>query len=175
VTERSLYHDAFAHHIWANERVLDACAALSREQLATPVPGTYGPIIDTLNHLVGTDAWYLSFFGDHPNPIGEDGRVTLDELRAINAANGAAWMALLEGDLDGEQDIVEDGDGWRFHSPLGFRLAQSIQHGTDHRSQICTGLTSLGVEPPAIDVWAYGEATGRTRPEYLTPPATPSG
>jgi len=175
VTGRSLYHDGFAHHIWATERVLDACAALRPEQLRTPVPGTYGPIIATLHHLIGTDAWYLTFFGDHPNTIDEDSRLTLDELRAINATNGAAWMALLDGDLDGEQDIVEDGDGWRFHSPLGFRLAQAVLHGTDHRSQICTGLTSLGVDPPDIDLWAYGEATGRTRPEYLTEPAPSAG
>jgi uncharacterized damage-inducible protein DinB len=41
------------------------------------------------------------------------------------------------------------------------RLAQALQHGTDHRSQISTTLTLLGVEPPAIDVWAYGIDTGR--------------
>ena len=64
---------------------------------------------------------------------------------------------------DSEEDIVEHGDGWDFHSPLGFRLAQVVQHGTDHRSQICTALTSLGVEPPAIDLWAYGDATKRSR------------
>ena len=67
----------------------------------------------------------------------------------------------------GIADTVEDGDGWRFHAPTGFRLAQVVHHGTDHRSQVCTALTSLGVEPPAIDLWAYGEGTGRTRPEYL--------
>ena len=36
-----------------------------------------------------------------------------------------------------------------------------IHHGTDHRSQICTALTTLGVEPPLIDVWAFGLQTGR--------------
>jgi uncharacterized damage-inducible protein DinB len=44
---------------------------------------------------------------------------------------------------------------------VGVRLAQALHHGTDHRSQICTALTSLGVEPPAIDVWDYGLANGR--------------
>lgn len=29
----------------------------------------------------------------------------------------------------------------------------------------CTALTSLGIEPPEIDFWAVGEATGRTRAE----------
>ena len=47
------------------------------------------------------------------------------------------------------------------HAPLGIRLAQALHHGTDHRSQICTGLTSLGIEPPDIDVWAFGELDGR--------------
>ncbi len=75
-------------------------------------------------------------------------------------------MAILATGPDGETDMVEHGDGWDFHSPLGFRLAQVIQHGTDHRSQVCTALTSLGVEPPEIELWAYGEATGRTRGVY---------
>ena len=31
-----------------------------------------------------------------------------------------------------------------------------LPHGTDHSSQICTALTSLGVKPPNIDAWDYG-------------------
>ncbi len=91
--------------------------------------------------------------------------MTLAELRSAITANGKAWMELLAAGPDGEADIVEHGEAWDFHSPLGFRLAQVIHHGTDHRSQICTALTSLGSEPPEIDVWAYGEATDRTRAE----------
>jgi len=41
------------------------------------------------------------------------------------------------------------------------RLAQAIHHGTDHRSQTCTALTTLGIEPPEIDVWAFGREDGR--------------
>ena len=44
---------------------------------------------------------------------------------------------------------------------MGVRIAQAIHHGTDHRSQICTALTTLGLEPPLIDVWAFGLQTGR--------------
>ncbi len=151
----------------ATERLIDECAALTPEQLATPAPGTYGSILDTFRHLVSSDCWYLTFFGTEPQLVEEDSAATLDELRSAITTNGKAWMELLDGGLDGEADIVEHGDGWNFHSPTGFRLAQVIQHGTDHRSQICTALTSFGVEPPGIDLWAFGEATGRTRPEYL--------
>jgi uncharacterized damage-inducible protein DinB len=77
-------------------------------------------------------------------------------------------MELLAGDLDPDADMVEHGDGWDFHAPLGIRINQVIHHGTDHRSQICTALTSLGIEPPGIDLWDFGEATGRTKSERLT-------
>ena len=163
----SLLDDAMAHHIWATERLIDDCRALTPEQVSTPVPATYGSIIDTFRHLVSTDCWYLTFFRDEPQRIEEGADAGLDELRSAITSNGREWMELLAGGVDGEADVVEHGEGWNFHSPTGFRLAQVIQHGTDHRSQICIALTSLGVEPPAIDLWAYGEASGRTRGDYL--------
>jgi len=163
----TLLDDAIAHHIWATEQLVDACAELTPEQLSTPAHGTYGSILDTFRHLVSTDCWYLTFFGDTPQRIEEDSQAGLDELRSAISANGTEWQQLLADGPDSERDIVENGDGWNFHSPLGFRLAQVLEHGTDHRSQICPALTSLGIEPPQIDLWAYGEASGRTRPEYL--------
>jgi uncharacterized damage-inducible protein DinB len=163
----SLLDDAMAHHIWATGRLIDACRDLTPEQLATHAPGTYGSIIDTFRHLVITDCWYLTFFHDDPQRLEEGSEAGLDELRSAITSNGEDWMALLAGGLDGEANMVEHGDGWDFHTPTGFRLAQVVHHGTDHRSQICTALTSLGPAPPAIDLWAYGEATGRTRPEYV--------
>jgi uncharacterized damage-inducible protein DinB len=161
----SLLDDAMAHHIWATETLIDACAELDREALSTPAAGTYGSILDTLRHLVDSDCFYLTFFRDEPPRVEEDAELDLAELRSVITANGRDWMALLARGLDGEADTVEQGDGWTFHAPTGFRLAQVVHHGTDHRSQICTALTSLGLEPPEIDLWAYGEATGRTRAE----------
>jgi len=169
----TLLHDAFTHHIWATERLLDACEALTQEQLRAPSPGTYGPIIDTLRHMVGSDGWYLTFFREWDNPLREDGPGGLPELHAANKANGEAWTAVLDANPDPDADLVEEGEDeqgqkWKFHAPTAFRLAQVIHHGTDHRSQVCTALTSLGIEPPGIDVWDYGEAMGRTREERST-------
>ena len=161
----NLLDDAFAHHIWATETIIDTCAELTEEQLTSPAAGTYGPIIDTLRHLVSTDAWYLTFLQDKPQRIDGDTKADLGELRTAIGENGRDWTDILARGLNGETDTVEEGDGWRFHAPLGFRLAQVVQHGTDHRSQVCTGLTGLGIEPPAIDLWAYGDASKRTRAE----------
>jgi uncharacterized damage-inducible protein DinB len=159
----SILKDAFAHHIWASERLIDECAALTPEQLGTPIPGTYGSIIDTLRHLVRSDGWYLSFFRDGIARADDEKEASLAELRSAITRNGAAWIELLAGELDADTDIVEHDDGWVVHSPVGVRLAQVIHHGTDHRSHVCTGLTILGLTPPEIDVWAYARATGRER------------
>ena len=56
---KSLIEDAFAHHVWATLRLIDACLALSDAQLATAVPGTYGSILQTMRHLVGADSFDL--------------------------------------------------------------------------------------------------------------------
>ena len=52
-------------------------------------------------------------------------------------------------------------DGSESGAPLGVRTAQALHHGTDHRSQVCTALTALGIEPPEIDVWAFAAEQGR--------------
>ncbi len=166
----TLLDDAFAHHAWATETLLDVCDGLTREQLFSEVPGTYGPIIATLNHLVQSDAWYLWVLTDGRFPqFPEESRLGLDELRSASQACAAAWTDLLAGEIDPEADVVRRGEGWEFHAPLGVRLNQAVHHGTDHRSQVCTALTSLGIAPPEIDLWAYAAATGRSR-ELGTPP-----
>ncbi len=38
----TLLDDAFAHHVWATRRTIDACASLDPSQLETTMPGTYG-------------------------------------------------------------------------------------------------------------------------------------
>ncbi len=159
----SLLGDAFAHHLWATERLIDACAELTPEQLETPAPGTFGSIIDTLRHLVAADSWYLSFFASGIAVLDEEAETSLAELRSLMTSTGTRWKALLAGELDPDADVVELGDGWEFHAPIGVRLAQVTHHGTDHRSQVCTALSSLGHTPPEIDVWAYAETTGRSR------------
>ena len=160
----SLLNDAFRHHTWATERVFETCASLTPEQLAAPSPETYGPIIDTLRHLVKADSYYLRIFTEgRVAEIDENATLGIDELRSAFATYGSEYEALLAHGPDPDAIVVTSGDGWEFHSSMGLRLAQVVHHGSDHRSQICTALTALGIVPPDIDLWAYGEATGRAR------------
>lgn len=159
---RSLLADAFDHHIWATGLVLDACGRPGEDQLTTNVPGTYGTILDTLRHLVGADRWYLFTLTEGAVPEIEEGTMGVTELRDAMASSAGAWQELLARDPDPDaQFVLVRADGSRIHATWGVRLAQAVHHGTDHRSQICTALTTLGVEPPAIDLWEWAFTTGK--------------
>jgi uncharacterized damage-inducible protein DinB len=163
--------DAFRHHVWASLRLLDACAALDPAQLDATVPGTYGSILDTARHLVGADANYLWLLSDgRVDPV-DEATMSIADLRATMAAHGPIWDAVVGADLDAERVLVRHrDDGSSFSAPLGIRLAQVVHHGTDHRSQICTALTTLGITPPEIDVWDYAWSEQRVTE---TPPTSP--
>jgi uncharacterized damage-inducible protein DinB len=156
--------DAFEHHVWATVRLIDACLPITPEQLATAVPGTYGSILDTMRHVLNGDAGYL-FFLTHDRAFAVDrDAMDLPELRSEIERDGAGWQAFLAGAPDAELVVeeVDEIDGFRREATVGLRLAQALLHGADHRSQVCTALTMLGVEPPSIDLWDFGLETGRT-------------
>jgi uncharacterized damage-inducible protein DinB len=129
----SLLGDAFAHHVWATLRLIDACLELSPQQLETAVQGTYGSILSTMRHLVGSDSWYLfDISGDRARRI-DEGRMDLPELRAAMETDGAAWTEFLSRDPDPDavsREVDED-DGYERDATIGVRLAQALHHGTD--------------------------------------------
>ena len=158
----SLLKDAFGHHVWATVTLIDTCLELDPGQLETAVPGTYGSIIETMRHTVGADRSYLFLLTGGALPEVDEESMDLAALREVMAANGPAWAGYLEGDLDPDGFVVRyRDDGTESGAPLTIRLAQVVHHGTDHRSQVCTALTSLGIEPPAIDAWDFAWKDGR--------------
>jgi uncharacterized damage-inducible protein DinB len=159
---RSILADAFDHHVWASLLLLDRLAELSDEQLATNVPGTYGSILDTARHLVGSDRWYLFTLSRGAVDQIEDETMPIAELRAAMEATAAPWGAILAAEPDPDEDFVlTRDDGSESHATWGVRLAQVVHHGTDHRSQIATALTTLGITPPEMDVWDWALTVGK--------------
>jgi uncharacterized damage-inducible protein DinB len=142
-------------------RLLDACTDLAPELLEQKADGTYGSVIDTLRHTVAADRTYLHLLtgGEVAAPTGEEGDIPY--LRRVMEENGEAWRRLLAADPDPEAVVVrKNRDGSESRAPCGFLLAQAVHHGTDHRSQVCTALTIMGIEPPEIDVWAFAWEEG---------------
>ncbi|CAN5717708.1 hypothetical protein BH18ACT17_BH18ACT17_04090 [soil metagenome] len=158
----SLLEVAFAHHVWATLRVVDACLDLSAEEIDTNVTGTRGPILDTVRHVVESDAFDLFILtGDRAYNV-DAGRMSLYEVRGVMERTGSGWTELSSGPLDPDAVVreVDESDGFQRWAPVGFRLAGTLEHGTDHRSQICTALTTIDAEPPKIGVFDFGSEAG---------------
>ena len=47
------------HDVWATDRLIERCRQLTAEQLQLSVPGTYGTVLRTLQHIVSSDEGYL--------------------------------------------------------------------------------------------------------------------
>jgi uncharacterized damage-inducible protein DinB len=159
---RSPLADAFALHVWASTRLIDVCESVSDEQLHATVDGTYGSILLTFGHLVASDRSYLTVLSPGRVERVDEEDLSLADARVVMAADGPEWARVIADLGDPDRITVRqrpDGSGNR--APAGIRLAQALHHGSDHRSQICTILTMLGIEPPDIDVWAFAELDGR--------------
>jgi uncharacterized damage-inducible protein DinB len=153
--------EMFRHNRWANLRLLDACLNLSDEQLTASVAGTYGALRDTLLHIVRAEALYLGLLNGLPRAqIERPGpEASLAELRERAATLGEELAQVAS--RIGPNDTFADRDESEIYQlPGPWLLVQAINHATEHRAQVATILTQLGVEPPDMSGWAYMEAMG---------------
>jgi uncharacterized damage-inducible protein DinB len=61
--------DFFRYNLWANLRLLDACAQLTDAQLDTSAKGTFGSVRKTLMHLFTSEEGYARHVtGASPTP-----------------------------------------------------------------------------------------------------------
>jgi uncharacterized damage-inducible protein DinB len=147
----------FEHNNWANLQIIRACSALSDEQLdADPQSVTKGNIRATLTHLAGSQAGYLSLL---TLPVDERVRVSpaFDELQDSVSKSGESLLALARGEKMPLSSQLQTTDGY-YVDPWVVTL-QVVNHAHEHREQVCSMLSALGITPPDLDGWAYGEVT----------------
>lgn len=170
---------AFLHNAWATRELITFCRRLTPAQLSAAaqgtchsrLPGHHQPrsLFDILDHLVLSDADYL------PRPrmerpvwaLEERHASSLDELGARADQTAQLWQVYLDRPLEAAALLLLDQGAYEVQSSIP--IVQALHHGTLHRGQICTIVTGLGIVPPDLQVWAYGEATGRGREINASP------
>jgi uncharacterized damage-inducible protein DinB len=158
-----LLREAFRHNIWATRRLIAFCRDLTPGQLASTAQGSYGSILETLNHVIASDAGYLPRSKvNRPAWAGDDRDIKgLDELDARVDETARLWEVYLADPLDARHLLLLDGGAYEAQASVP--IVQALHHGNVHREQVCAILTSLGIEPPDLQVWTYAEATGLAR------------
>ncbi len=156
--------DAFRHNAWATRELLQVCAQLSDVQLQASVEGTFGTIIWTLWHTVASEAGYLTRLSG-AEPAWDRHAETPPSVNLLIEFNDdleGRWMTFLSRPFDATRSFpIEWYDGVVRDVPATIPLIQAIHHGSEHRSQVATILTQIGIEPPEWGAWEYAEHTGR--------------
>ena len=153
----------FEHNSWANQKIIQACYALSDEQLdAEPHSVTKGNIRRTLVHLVSSQQSYLRTLTLPLEERRQSPTVEFSELQESASKSGEGLLALAKGEQKPFDSRLQTRDG--YYVEPWVLMVQIINHATEHREQISSMLSAQGVTPPDLDGWAYGEATNALIP-----------
>lgn len=160
--------DMFRFNAWATREVLAACRDLTDEQLDASVVGTYGSIIDTLRHFIASESGYQArLMGEEPSwDRRAGGAPDIPELERRHDELVERWERFLSEPFDAERTFIYPwDDGIDRDVPAGVVLTQAVIHAHEHRSQICTILTQIGITPPdyggGFGAWDYAVMTNR--------------
>ena len=153
----------FEHNNWANQKMIEACSALSDEQLdAEPQSATKGNIRKTLLHLVSSQQSYLRTLTMPLEERLDSIAVAFAGLQESASKSGEGLLALARGEKKPLKAQLQTRDG--YYVEPWVLMVQIINHATEHREQIKSMLSSLGVTPPDIEGWDYGEDTNALIP-----------
>ncbi|MEA2640311.1 MAG: hypothetical protein QOF51_1705 [Chloroflexota bacterium] len=159
--DAAYFRTLFAYNQWARERILEQVGKLSFEDYTAPRVLDYGSIRATLVHNLAAEAGYIARLQGLPrdSSIDEANLPTLDALRSRwNAEQGkldSFLAALTDADVSRETRVASTRPGGDFVHPLWAFLTQSINHSTQHRSEIALTITQLGLSPGDLDFMLY--------------------
>lgn len=153
----------FEHSNWANLQIINACSALSDRQLdEKPLSASTWSIRDALTHLVESQRGYLSLL-TLPLEARNQPPLAFAELNESAIESGEELLSVTQEDVIRKlKNRLRTMDG--YYVDPWVVMVQVINHGTDHRRQISGMLRALGVAPPDLDGWAFGEAEGALVP-----------
>ncbi|MDP3257441.1 MAG: DinB family protein [Bosea sp. (in: a-proteobacteria)] len=155
------------NNLWANHRLLRACAGLSQAEWVAPRTGFFPSLRATLNHILILDHFYVDAMeGGRLGPAAWADRepcATLPELQVAQEAMDRRLIAVVEAagpaaDTGGLARIVSVHRGARIQRErLDRLLLHLFQHQIHHRGQAHAMLSGTSVRPPQLDEFFSAE------------------
>jgi uncharacterized damage-inducible protein DinB len=141
----------FEHNNWANREIIQACSALSDEQLdAEPQSATKGSIRRTLAHLVASQQGYLSLL-TLPVEARRDAAPAFAELQQAASISGEGLLALAKDEPSNHlKNQLRTTDGYLVEPWVV--LVQVINHAEEILLQcrrMCYTLSGLATPSPS--------------------------
>lgn len=141
---------------WANAQIFAACQKLTAAQLAAAAPGAYGSIHATLGHITAAEADYIQrLTGKGPQPpFRWEDRPALEDIFAFSGIVASALLDAVQR-VPPEHIVHEEEDGNTMEYKASLLYIQVIHHGIEHRTNITTILSGLGLLSHEVDGWDY--------------------
>jgi uncharacterized damage-inducible protein DinB len=154
------------YHYWARDRLLDAIAPLTHDQLNRQTGSSFTSIRETAVHIYAAEsAWYSRWQGTSPTELlTSEGFPDVASLRAAWSALEAKLRAFLD-------SLGEDGVARVFDykllsqqpgsTPFWQMLQHVVNHASYHRGQVTTMLRQMGAAPgKPMDMIAFYRTRG---------------
>ena len=145
---------------WANQRILDTAARLSREQFVQPGSASFSSIQATLVHTMNGQWVWLSRWQANPLPPLFDAA----DFPDVTALRGQ-WYKVEQATRQYLDDLnpaaldkvvaYTSTDGRAFTFPLWQLLLHQVNHATQHRSEVAVLLSGFGYSPGGLDMIWY--------------------
>ena len=144
--------ELIAYNRWANQKVVDAMAALSADDLERPFSASRGTLLGTMAHVVTAQGVWLARWTEQPTaPC--DASTVEGVASSMDAAQNAleSFVATLS-DADWDRVIdYRDSAGAPHSVTLGRLMTHVANHGTMHRAEAGLQLEMLGHSPGDLD------------------------
>ncbi|PSJ61210.1 DinB family protein [Pseudaminobacter soli (ex Li et al. 2025)] len=151
-----------AYNAWANQRIYDAAAELTEEELHRDTGAFFKSVMGTLNHILVADRIWMKRFtgeGDAPSQLDAVLYQNFEKLRAAREAEDARILAWIDGlsaqAVTGRFSYMTVTDMRTISQRLAPALAHFFNHQTHHRGQAHMGLTVLGQPSVQLDLVAF--------------------
>ena len=152
--------ELYAFNRWANQRMLDALAALSAEEFSRDLKSSHPSVRDTVLHVMASEwVWLSRWLGTSPGGMPPEwSSFTLPQIAAAWEDLYRAQQSFLEKLSDADLDRVVDYrnlKGEAYSNVLWQLLRHMVNHSSYHRGQVTTMLRQLGHTPVATDLVLY--------------------
>ncbi len=143
----------WAYDAWANTEVI-ACLEEHPELADLTGAGAFGTPEETMSHLLIAEASYLNRLANGPLGRPDPPPMRVAEMRAFAAALELTARELLAS-FPPADHVFQRSYGKVLAETV---FGQLVQHGIEHRAQVCGIIGAAGREPPDLSSWRFGGA-----------------
>jgi len=149
-------YSLYQYNRWANQRILQAAAGPTAEQLAAPAAASFDSLRDTLVHTMSAEwIWLSRWQGTSPRAMFDPNDFpTLASIQTrwnIIEEESQQFIERLKPEMLAEIVTYVNTRGEKWAYALWQQMIHQVNHATQHRSEAAVILTQMGHSPGAMD------------------------